>query len=261
MVAEAAAAEQFRIGRVIERTFAVLGRNFVPFIVLSTIAQLPFLASQFVILSVYGPMPATPNLANLLARGAGNFIAGLIGLAFVFALQAALSQGTFAELSGKRASLGDCFATGLREFLPLAVIAFLTYLGFILGLVLLVVPGIMIAIAWAVVAPVRVVEHTSIFATFGRSAQLTRGHRWAIFGLVVIYVILGGIAAYSLSPLAGGGLIPAPSMVSSPVYLLEQGVLRVFTAVILGTGTACIYYELRSIKEGIGPEQLAAVFD
>jgi len=32
-------------------------------------------------------------------------------------------------------------------------------------------------------------------------------------------------------------------------------------AVIASAGVASIYYELRSIKEGIGPEALASVFD
>jgi hypothetical protein len=33
------------------------------------------------------------------------------------------------------------------------------------------------------------------------------------------------------------------------------------SGIISSAGTASIYFELRSIKEGIGPEALAAVFD
>jgi hypothetical protein len=37
-------------------------------------------------------------------------------------------------------------------------------------------------------------------------------------------------------------------------------ILDTLTALISATGVACLYYDLRVIKEGAGPEQLAAVF-
>jgi len=48
---------------------------------------------------------------------------------------------------------------------------------------------------------------------------------------------------------------------TNAVSLMAESVGRLIASVILSVGTASIYYELRSNKEGIGPEQLAAVFD
>ncbi len=69
----------------------------------------------------------------------------------------------------------------------------------------------MMAVAWSVTVPVYVVEQTEVFSAFTRSADLTRGHRWRIFGLFVIYLVaiiivemvttaFGGVAS-----LLGGG--------------------------------------------------------
>ena len=51
------------------------------------------------------------------------------------------------------------------------------------------VPGLMMAVAWIVAAPALVVERTGVFGAFSRSAQLTRGRRWVLFALGVIFFI------------------------------------------------------------------------
>jgi hypothetical protein len=37
--------------------------------------------------------------------------------------------------------------------------------------------------------------------------------------------------------------------------------VQMLSSLLLAVGTASIYYELRFIKEGVGPEALASVFD
>ncbi len=46
-----------------------------------------------------------------------------------------------------------------------------------------------------------------------------------------------------------------------PLYLVLTGAVRVVTAAVSAAGTACIYYELRVVKDGIGPQQLANIFE
>ena len=43
--------------------------------------------------------------------------------------------------------------------------------------------------------------------------------------------------------------------------LISSTITAIIYVVIAAAGIASIYYELRVIKEGIGPEALAAVFD
>ena len=125
-----------------------------------------------------------------------------------------------------------------------------------------IVPGLMLAVAWMVAVPAQVVEHTGVFGAIGRSAELTRGHRWAIFGLLVIYIIASLVLQGSILGIVGVLAVSlSPNMSQAATQMVAQPLLNVATSLIGAAGVASIYYELRSSREGIGPEALAAVFD
>jgi hypothetical protein len=125
--------------------------------------------------------------------------------------------------------------------------------------------------AWSVAAPVLVMEKRSIEASFGRSGDLTRGHRWSIFGLLVIYFVLAMIINVAVQGLAAAGGVTttqsgfvtatqAPSLMALAAVLISA-LTSAVQGVISAAGAAAIYYELRTGKEGAAPDQLAAVFD
>ena len=251
-----AVSTRFDMGRVASRTFGVIGRNFVVFLLLAVVlAGVPQgIARYFSQSAVLGGGGVWASLISL--------IAGLIGFVGVAVLQAALIHGTISDLNGKKADFGDCLSTGLKFLLPVIGISILTGLAVGFGCLLLLVPGVMLGLAWCVNVPVVVVERKEVFAAFGRSADLTRGHRWAILGLIVVWALavwlidVVGIAAtagFSLEGLARGAF-------NGPQWALLT-VLQVIQSLIAAAGVASIYYELRSTKEGVGPESLAAVFD
>jgi hypothetical protein len=260
MAAESASARSFNIGSVLSNTFAVMGHNFVTFAVIAALAEIPIVAfSWFLIgLNPFAPAPlAVPPGFSLFTylgmAGAG----GLVAFVFRCILQAALIHGSVADLNGRRASFADCLGTGLKSALPLIVIAILAALGLCVGFVLLIVPAIILSVGWSVIVPVRVVEQKAIFDVFGRSWQLTSGYRWPIFGLFII-VGLGSLALqFVITPLSG--LISGSS--ESAIYMAAAVIVRVVLAMFGATLVGVVYYELRSVKEGIGPEALAAVFD
>ena len=60
-----------------------------------------------------------------------------------------------------------------------------------IGLALVIVPGLYLMTIWAVIVPVIVIERSGALASFGRSHQLVRGRGWHVFAtLVLVYVIL-----------------------------------------------------------------------
>jgi hypothetical protein len=261
MVTAATAEPAFDIGRVVNRAIGVIGRNALPFFLISLICNLPYI----LMLGVAGTIPGG---AQTLFANPGAAL-GTIGLLFAaaigwlvgaFVLQAALTYGTVADLNGKRASFGDSIMTGLSEFAPLLGLALLSALGIIGGYILLIVPGVMLAVAWSVIVPVRIVERLPILDCFGRSATLTRGHRWSVFGLMIIYFLASAAISFGLGLIVGAAGA-AGGAGTNTISLIAESLGRLIASVILSVGTASIYYELRSNKEGIGPEQLAAVFD
>jgi len=87
-----------------------------------------------------------------------------------------------------------------------------------------------------------------------RSTQLTKGHRWKIFGLIVALAIIGGMANSTLDlalTTIGGATLKVIGVV------IWNGIWGAFGAIAV----AVTYHDLRVAKEGIDIEQIAAVFD
>jgi hypothetical protein len=248
----------FSTGRVISRTFSVIGRNMVTFVVLGLLVVVPLnIYAWFFLHSVGGASPFAIYTRQLLPFIIGSFV---LQTALHYLLQGALVHGTIVDLNGRRAAFGECLSTALRSLFPLIVIAFLATIAIYVGLILLVFPGLILATMWFVVVPVRVVESTGIIRSFSRSSELTRGHRGAIFGLLIIYVIGAAVVGLSIRPLTGMELVSRTLPVPNLAYSVAAIIVGVILAVISATGIASVYYELRTIKEGVGPEQLASVF-
>jgi hypothetical protein len=244
----------FDMGRVVSRTFGAVGQNFVVFLGLSLLlSALPGFIWQMLIWSM----------------GQGTAIAGLLaipGFLFLFVsayvLQAALVSGAVSFLNGRPAAFGPSLAIGFRSFLSLLLLAILMGLGEMLGFIALLVPGLILMTMWAVAIPVLVVERKSANEAMRRSRILTKGSRWAIFGLLVVF----GIAAYLISLIGlavTGGLsgVLAAGRITSPLAIGVQAIISAFTTMIGAAGVSAMYFELRGAREGAGSSELAAVFD
>jgi hypothetical protein len=115
-----------------------------------------------------------------------------------------------------------------------------------LGFLLLLVPGIMLAVGLALAIPTVVLEpRSSASAALSRSWELTRGARWRIFGLGVTLLSPGQAV---IGP--GSGLMIAVLALSGIVQML---IYPLFYCVLTVT-----YYDLRVRKEGFDLELLAS---
>lgn len=260
----------FSIGRVINRLFSVLGRNLVMFLLLSAL--------------LVGAPTALVNIGQLsMETAAGSGTAFAAQLALVFGglivsvvcnamLQGAVIHATVNDLAGRKVSFGESLAVGLRFFLPLVGISLIVGVGCGLGVIFFIIPGILLALVWCVAAPVEVMERVGVFGALSRSLELTRNHRGAIFVLglgyfVLVWIVEAAITAVALTIGLGAGLTAAGGRALAGVQTIawvQAGfglVANTVLASLSSAGIASIYFELRHAKEGVGVEQLAAVFD
>jgi hypothetical protein len=235
----------FRVGRVFGRTASLLARNFPTFFVISMIASLPTILM----------VPTSPDVPADPFRNLGW---GLLGL-FLMTVLGTLSQaivlyGAFQDMRGRRVDLAESVRVGLRRFLPIAGLALGVTLLSILGLALLVVPGLIWLTKWFVAVPTCMVEGLGVSASMRRSAQLTKGHRWKIFGLMALLIIVDVAVDKSidlvLMPAAGG----IPALIGRMIWIGIWGAFYAIFAVVT-------YHDLRVAKEGVDTEQIAAVFE
>ncbi|HEY1877298.1 MAG TPA: hypothetical protein VGG66_07490 [Rhizomicrobium sp.] len=256
-------AEDFRIGRVVSRLFEVLRANAVLFLALAALSTIPTMLLSIYTLSdlTQGMTPAGAMVPGRMGRFFEiTTLSSLLYLIFTFLLQAALTQSTICWLNNEKPNFGNSLSVAVKNFLPLVGIALLAGLGVMLGMVLIFIPGIILAMMWSVVVPVKIVEGTSINESFGRSRALTKGYRGRIFLLFLAYFVVAIVINIVISLLMAGTMLPKPGDIN-PAYLAFGWIVRVVLASITAVGVTSIYYELRLVKEGIGAQQMAAAFD
>ena len=245
----------FQIGSVINRTISAISRNLAVFSLLALVlVGAPSLIAGLAQLAIVGDSDLAASSVVILVASVVNFIT-------VYILQGALVHGAIVDYNGGRAKFGDCLSTGLKHFFPLLIIAVLTGIAVVLGMLLLVVPGLILMVMLVIAAPVRVVENVGVMEALGRSRELTRDNRWKIFWLFIIYlliaVVIGVVIAIPAGVVGMGGTVPGISAVS----VIIEVIATVATSVVSAAGVAALYFELRQSKEGVGAEALAKVFD
>ena len=238
-----ATASDFSVGRVFDRTTSIYTRNFLMFSLVPMVAFLPTL---------------------LLPVGAGGmsqdrswiFMLLAVLLAVVLSLlsQAILVYASFQDMRGKQVDIGESINVALVRLLPIVGLALLAGFCTMIGFMLLVVPGFILLTMWFVAIPVCIVERAGPWDSMMRSGQLTKGHRWKIFGIIFLLYLISGVVGYILTSVIGS---IAGSMVSLIIQIIWNGIWGAFFAVFV----VVTYYELRSSKEGVDIEQIASVFD
>jgi hypothetical protein len=129
---------------------------------------------------------------------------------------------------------------------------------------MMVLPGLFIGAIFAVVLPIRSVEGAGVLGSFLRSARLTSGHRWPIFGLLVGFYLLTTAAEISVNLMVGDPALAGFGEVARNNDIAAFGgsiLVETCSALIDAVGTAVLYFELRDIKDGLRPEAVAAEFE
>lgn len=260
---------RFLVGAALSKAFEVMFQNIVPFGIMALLMTLPMLASNYVAYDyafelqrgVFDPElagdPAT--LEDLESSVWQSFLYNgmnlvLYALAWAFCT-ATMSYGAYEALRGRPPSIDACLGRGLPLVIPALAVGFLLTLALAVASLALVIPALILAMVWYVVIPITVVERPGMFASFGRSAELTRGNRWRIFG---ISLITGAI----------GWALGIPVMIATFVFFGNALVLSIIawgttaaSLMVSAVVTAVVYYYLRIAREGGSIEDVAAIFD
>jgi hypothetical protein len=260
------------MGETLSQSLAIFFKNIIPFLILTAIAFSPlYLFGDYLL--------RRAALTNPQAAAGYSSLVGFGTLLICIPLTTAMiTYGVFQEMRGKSLSLGSCLSVGLSSLLSVISVAFLQLVFFVGSLSLLLgasffligvgaagggrtcgllfVPLLLFAMIFPfmlwlrffVAVPAAVEERPGVLNALRRSAFLTEGQRWRIFGVVLaVGVLQFGILLASLKvPVAGPFLQPVGSLV---------------TTALLATTCAVIYYRLRSFHESIDVDQISSVFD
>jgi hypothetical protein len=243
----------FSIGNVFNRTFSILTRNVLPFGLVALVASLPHALTDTARIGLEAARTGAvaPDIGKtgfmLLFGGLGTMILGAIS-------QAAILYGAFDDMRGRPVDLVESLRVGLRRFFPLIGVVLLFVVFVVLSAVALLFPAFIVMTMLYVSIPACVVERLGPIKSLGRSARLTKGHRWKIFGLVFATLIVAVMVQSMLGSMARAAGGPTLAII---VLLLWTTVWNAFQAIL----TVVTYHDLRVAKEGVDTDQIAAVFD
>jgi hypothetical protein len=154
-------------------------------------------------------------------------------------------------------SLGKSVSRVISCFAALIIVALVNAVCVVLGMILLLVPGIIAACVLSVVVPAYVIERKGIASAIYRSSYLTKGHRLQIFGvfsfatfIMLFFMFIGALAMV-------GNIVDRLSLLGE----LFSYALFWFPMAFFNVIPAVLYYNLRTAKEGVAMESLSGVFD
>lgn len=250
----------FRIGRVLADSLTISSRNILPFGLIALGLSLPVQVATWF---MYSDLPGTGEVALIgsdlpsIALAAGDLLLG-------FMIEAALVIGIVLQLNGEKVSFGRIMAGGVSGMahalgicvlLTIIVMLLLWPMDWNLGFA---VPAAILniyaqVVLWATI-PAVVVEKRG-FQAINRSLELTEGHRWRIFLILLAITVIFAIVYFLLTPIEDA--VGSTSIEYLAIDWLITALLSMYWAVV---GTVS-YRHLREAREGPDLEQTAAVFD
>jgi len=166
----------FNIGDAISYGWGAYWKNVGPMVVIAIVV--------FAIQAIFSVLAA--SMDGAVGQFAIRFIGTLVSLLITLGwLRVALEI-----TNGVKPEVGDVFkASGYGTFI---IASILFYIGFVIGLILLIIPGIIFAVVFGFYGFViaQRPQGTGVMEALQASADLTRGHRWQLFGLGIVLLLI-----------------------------------------------------------------------
>ena len=182
----------------------------------------------------------------------GAAVAGVGAIVGYFWLAGALTEAV-ADIRDGRAdlSLQETFARVWPRVWTLLGAGLLGGLGIVLGLLLLIVPGLVLLTWWSLISPVIVLEGKRAIESFGRSRELVRGQGWSVFAVVILAVLI----SFAIGIVVSISLVWLPEEAASFFGGLINGTL---TAPFVALAWTLVFFRLKDLRQEPEPAPAAA---
>jgi hypothetical protein len=203
------------------------------------------LTIAFVIYVIAAAIEALLGLLGIL----GALLGVVVSIVAAFLLQATLIKAVDDVRDGRAdLSLGDTVQAARPFVGRVAGASILAGFGILIGLILLIVPGLFLLTIWCLIVPVIVLENAAVGQAFGRSQQLVKGYGWHVFGTLVLAFLL----LIVVDLIIVGILSALPQALTNALSGIISGTLiSPFLAIVLTMG----YFRLRAAQSGAGSYQ------
>src|SRR6266496_1556620 len=229
------------IGEVLGEALELYKRFFVRFVGTAAVV--------FVVLDLVSAL--ADRAASSSSIGAGLLwilISAVLSVVGSFWLQGALVEAVADVRDGRiDTTIGELYERTRPRLPSLIAAGIVAGIGIVLGLILLIIPGLYLLTRWSLIPAVIVIEKRSAGESFGRSWELTRGHGWTVFGSLIVSFIAYAVVLGILRAL----FVPLPTFAS--IWIGGAVAHSVATPLIALTG-AVLYFRLARLSVGFAAE-------
>jgi hypothetical protein len=193
----------------------------------------------------------------------GSFFAGALARLLLSVLTfsvatAACYHAVIRGYFGEQTTWQESLRYGISHLWRMLGLGLLALLGLIVPFVLLIVPGIWLAVRWSVAAPALLAEEIGPARALGRSFGLVKGRWWPTFGALICMYILISIAQFIVVSLMGVIFATSGSQVVVAVVLtILTAIASAITYPLQAAVFTLIYFDLRVRKEGFDLQLMA----
>lgn len=252
----------FGVGAVVSDTFSIFFRKLHIIILLGFIpALIDVIVNNYVASPASAPVPGTEF--DWAAFASGFTIVFLVTLIAVAVTTAMVIQLAYDAKMGRPAQIGRYFSAAVSNLPAIVVLSVVITILYIIGFVLLIVPGIWLYGVFSVLVPAIVIDKAG-FGAMRRSAELTKNYRWPIIGtlvLVTLCVFLVSFVVGFVFALLLGGL--SFDQVVNPTlgpWVIADTIVNAISYGWISIAVAMVFARLKEIKEGVSVADLADVF-
>jgi hypothetical protein len=250
------------LGEILDRTFTLYRSHFVLFFGIAAIPQLLVLALQLtqVFLGLTAVTPGTPGAAPVIrpALTGASIVVGfatLIVLSIAYLLSQGATVSAVAELYlGRTPAIGESFRKVRGDLGTLYGVALLNGLVVLVGLILLVIPGIYLLCRLMIAVPAAVLENLGPRSSLERSMALTKDAAGRAFLIFLLYIVLVFALAFLFQMPISFALVAArgnPAMLR--VVVAVANVLNALSTTLVipvfTIAASAFYFDLRIRKE------------
>lgn len=253
-------------GELLDRTFSLYRDHFVLFVGIAALPQLVLLAYQLAAAAFRPPGMAFAAALWTIVSALGAWILSLIaGGAAQSATVMAVSQVHL----GRPTSVMESYSQVKHRIPAIVGMTFVIGLATGLGFVLCIVPGVMLALMWALAIPAAILENKGFGDALSRSQDLTKGDRWRIF----LVLLLFGILTISMTLLIQWPLVFLVTFLTKGSYAPSSQILVQVSGAIAGFFSNClatplatialslVYYDERVRKEAFDMQLMMSTLD
>lgn len=250
------------VGSLVGRAFEIVKRHAPALFTVTLLVLVPVeLIALLIDLGTGAPVELTSGDMS------GSVFAGQMIALVLAVLGGTLTTGaTYRIVAGAEAgedvTWQESMRFALERFGPLLILSLAVGVLVAIGTVLLVIPGVWLAVALSVAAPALLVENLGVGDALSRSRRLVKDRWWATLGRLLVAGLLIVGAMLVVGMIVGGALTASGDSGTASKQIIVHTmnlVASVLTTPFLAAVIVLVYFDLRARKEGFDPSRAHGV--